>query len=388
MERSNKLYGITALFNKPDNVIYAAEKIVEAGYKKFDVNTSYPVHGLESAMSLKDSKVGFVTLFLGFSGTAFILLLMGWMMAINYPIVVGGKPFFAFPAFIPITFEFTVLLGGVSTAIGMIAAFIGMPRESHPLHNTDYMKAVSLDKFGIVIESSDPQFDENKVLEFLKSFNPEKIDKVYFPQEVKYPIFQPRFIFFLIITAVVISALTYLTLNKLMYVVPFNWMDVQAKTDPQQKSAFFTDEFGMRTPVEGTVARGFIPYPFLGNPNPPEPLRNPLLPAKKVLELGRKKFLTFCSPCHGNFAEGNSRLHEQFPAGPSLHTERVRNFSDGYIYNYITNGGSVMPSYQDQITREERWAIIDYVRVLQRATNPKKSDFQEIKKEQSSNAQN
>lgn len=388
MERSNKLYGITALFNSPDQALQAAKKVADSGYKKFDLNSAYPLHGFENAMKLKSSKVGFVTLFLGFSGTAFILLLMGWMMAINYPMIVGGKPFFAFPAYIPITFEFTVLLGGVSTAVGMIAAFIGMPRESHPLHNTDYMKAVSLDKFGIVIESTDPKFEENKIFDFFKSLNPEKIEKVFYPKEISFPIFQPRFILFLIITAVFISGLTYLTLNKLMYIVPFNWMDQQAKLNPQEKSNFFRNEFGMRTPVEGTVARGFIPYPFMGKPSPDVSLRNPLLPTKEVLELGRKKFLTFCSPCHGNFAEGNSRLRGQFPAGPSLHTERAINFSDGYIYNYITNGGAVMPSYQDQITRNERWAIINYIRVLQRATDPKKSDFQEISKEQNSNARN
>ena len=388
MERSDKLYGLTGLFDTPDETIHAAEKVSGSGYKNFDVNSPYPVHGMPKAMKLKESKIGFVTLFLGFSGTAFILLFMGWAMAINYPIIVGGKPFFAFPAFIPITFEFTVLLGGVSTAIGMIAVFVGMPRQSHPLHNTEYLKEVSLDKFGIVIEANDPLFNESKVTELLNSLGAKKIERVFYPKEEKYPIFQPKFIFFLAAVAIIVSGTTYLTLNKLMYIVPFNWMDVQSKTIPQQKSSFFTDSFGMRTPPKGTVAKGFIPYPFIGQPTPKEPLLNPLLPTKKILELGRKKFLTFCSPCHGNLGEGDSRLQGQFPAGPSLHTDRIINFSDGQIYNIITNGGFIMPAYVDQITRQERWAIIDYIRVLQRATNPKPSDFQEINKEPGNNAQN
>ncbi len=388
MERSNKLFGITGLFDTPDKIVKAAEKVTSSGYKNFDVNTPYPVHGMSKAMKLKESKIGFVTLFLGFSGTAFILLFMGWAMAINYPIVVGGKPFFALPSFIPITFEFTVLLGGVSTVIGLIAVFVALPRQSHPLHDTDYIKEISLDKFGIAIAADDPQFNEDKVIELLKNLGAKNIEKVFYPKKEKYPVFQPKFIFFLAVVALLVSATTYFTLNKLMYMVPFNWMDVQYKTVPQQKSKFFSDEFSMRTPPEGTVARGFIPYPFIGQAQPKEPLLNPVLPTKMILELGKKKFLTFCSPCHGNLGEGNSRLQGQFPAGSNLHSSTIVNYSDGQIYNIITNGGSVMPSYADQITRKERWAIIDYIRVLQRATNPKPSDFQEIKKESGSNAQN
>ncbi len=387
MDRTDKIFGVTGLFDDPNKIINAADKVSSKGYKKFDVNTPYPLHGMDKAMKLKPSRVGFVTLFLGFSGTAFILLFMGWAMAINYPIVVGGKPFFALPAFIPITFEFTILLGGVSTAIGMIAVFVGLPNHNNPLHDTNYMKNVSLDKFGIVVEASDPMFNENEVKNLLSSLGAQNIETVYFPIIEKYPVFEPKFLVFLAIVAIVVSGSTYLTLNKLMYMVPFNWMDIQAKTIPQQKSTFFTDNFGMRTPVEGTVAKGYLPYPFKGQIDTKAGLENPLLPTKEVLELGKKKFLTFCSPCHGNLAEGNSRLRGQFPSPPSLHTERAMNFSDGYIFNLITNGGAVMPSYKDQINRKERWSIINYVRVLQRATNPKKSDFQEIKKESGKNAQ-
>jgi mono/diheme cytochrome c family protein len=68
----------------------------------------------------------------------------------------------------------------------------------------------------------------------------------------------------------------------------------------------------------------------------------------------------------------------QFPPGPTLHSERIINFSDGQIYNVITNGFNIMPSYKRQITRDERWAIVNYIRVLQRAQNPKPSDFTEI----------
>ncbi len=387
MDRTEKLFGITALFDNPDSIIKAAKKVVSEGYKKFDVNTPYPLHGMDPAMGLKRSKLGFVTLFFGFSGTAFILLFMYWAMSVDYPMVVGGKPYFALPAFIPITFEFTVLLAALSTVFGMIMAFFNLPYNNHPLHDTEYMRHVSIDRYGLVILAEDPLFDENKVEELYRSLGASEIEKVYFPEKVFYPVFDAKFITFLIIVALGVSALTYFTLNKFMYMVPYNWMSEQDKVIPQEKSVFFSDEFGMREPVDGTVARGFVPYPYMGIAEPKEYLVNPVLPTKESIELGKRKFLTFCSPCHGNHADGDSRLRGQFPSPPSLHTERAINFPDGRIYHVITNGQNAMPSYAAQVTREERWSIVNYIRVLQRAKNASDADIKEIKKESSSNVQ-
>lgn len=387
MDRTAKLFGITALFDNPDSIIGAAKKVVKEGYKKFDVNTPYPLHGMDPAMGLKRSKLGFVTLFFGFSGTAFILLFMYWTMSVDYPMVIGGKPYFALPAFIPITFEFTVLLAALSTVFGMIMAFFNLPYNNHPLHDTEYMKRVSVDRYGLVILTEDPLFDENKVQELFKSLGAKEIEKIYWPEKVSYPVFDAKFITFLIIVAAAVSGITYFTLNKFMYMVPYNWMSEQDKVIPQEKSDFFADGFGMREPVEGTVARGFVPYPYMGIAEPKEYLVNPVLPTKESIDLGKRKFLTFCSPCHGNYADGESRLRGQFPKPPSLHTERAINFPDGRIYHVITNGQNAMPSYADQITREERWSIVNYIRVLQRAQNATNADIQEIKKESSSNVQ-
>jgi mono/diheme cytochrome c family protein len=387
MDRTEKLFGITALFDDPDSIIGAAKKVVNEGYKKFDVNTPYPLHGMDPAMGLKRSKLGFVTLFFGFSGTAFILLFMYWTMSVDYPMVIGGKPYFALPAFIPITFEFTVLLAALSTVFGMIMAFFNLPYNNHPLHDTEYMKRVSVDRYGLVILAEDVLFDENKVQELFKSLGAKEIEKVYWPEKVSYPVFDAKFITFLIIVAVAISGITYFTLNKFMYMVPYNWMSEQDKVIPQEKSDFFADGFGMREPVEGTVARGFVPYPYMGIAEPKEYLVNPVLPTKESIDLGKRKFLTFCSPCHGNYADGDSRLRGQFPKPPSLHTERAISFPDGRIYHVITNGQNAMPSYADQISREERWSIVNYIRVLQRAKNATDADIQEIKKESSSNVQ-
>lgn len=388
MNNDKKIFGIAATFKTPNEIINAAKKVTSSGFVEFDVNTPYPVHGMDSAMKIKPSKLGFVTLVTGLSGAAIALLFMYWTMSINYPLVIGGKPFFALPAFIPVTFELTVLLATVSTVIAMIALFFRLPDNKHPLHDTEYMKSVSADKYGIVIESTDAKFDETVVTDFLKKLNPLKIEVIYYPEKEVYPIFQPKFIMLLVVIAVVVSGGTYLMLNKLLYITPFNWMMEQDKLNPQHSSELFSDGFGMRTPVEGTVAKGFIPYPYMGQTNPTEVLSNPFLPTKENIELGKGKYFTYCSPCHGYFADGDSRLRGQFPNPPTLHSNRARDFSDGMIYHIITNGQNVMPSYASQITREERWAIVNYVRVLQRAKNASESDLIEMNKETGINVTN
>lgn len=376
-----KLYGVTGLFDSPDEIIRAAKEVKEAGYKNFDVNTPYPVHGMDRAMGLSRTKVGFLTLFFGFSGTAFILLFMFWTMSVDYPMVIGGKPFFSLPAFIPITFETTVLLGAIATVFGMLAAFFNLPSNNHPLHDTDYMKHVSGDKYGVVIEADDPNFDEDEVTQLLKKLGSKRVDSIFFPPKETVPILQKRFIIFLILVAALVSLGTYVTLNKVMYMEPFHWMSDQDRLSPQQSSTVFADGFGMRKPVDGTVARGFIPYPYKGIAEPKEVLNNPLLSTKEVLDLGQRKYFTYCSPCHGDFGDGDSRLRGQFPNPPTLHSDRGRGFSDGMIYHIMVNGQNVMPSYQYQTTSEERWAIVHYVRALQRAKNAKISDLEMIKRE-------
>ncbi|MCS7053635.1 MAG: DUF3341 domain-containing protein [Ignavibacterium sp.] len=385
---NNKLYGIAAIFDNPDKIIAAAKKTVEAGYSKFDVNTPYPVHGMEKAMKLKPSKLGFITLVFGLTGSFLALFFMYWTMSLDYPMIIGGKPFFALPAFIPVTFEVTVLLATLATVIGMITFFFKFPENHHPLHDTNYMKQVSIDKFGLVIESVDKNFEIEKVKDFLNSLNPISIEEIYYKEKETYSVLEPRFLTFLFAIALVTSGSTYFILNKLLYMTPFNWMSEQLKLNPQKPSELFADGFGMRNPVKGTVARGFMPYLAKGQNNPTELLENPYLITEENIKLGKSKYLTFCSPCHGNYGDGDSRLRGQFPNPPSLHSQRARDFKDGMIYHVIVNGQNSMPSYAPYLNVEERWAVVNYIRVLQRAKNASDSDIQFVKKENLNNASN
>ena len=360
---SDKLYAYAALFDSPNDIIHAAKTVSEKGYINFDVNTPYPVHGMDSAMKLPPSKLGFITLFAGLGGMTLALLMMGWMMGIDYPLVIGGKPLFPLPAFIPITFELTVLVATLTTVAALLFFFFKLPNNKHPLHDTNYMKNVSSDKYGIYIEAVDAKFNENEIKLLFQNLNASVIEPVYFDEEevsFKTKVADPRFLTFLAALAVFVSISTYLHLNKLLYIVPFSWMSDQEKAVVQETNSIFSNGTTMQTPVKGTVARGFIPYPFENKPEEAGKfLVNPLIPDEVNLSVGKNKYNIYCSPCHGYLGEGDSRLRGQFPNPPSLHSEKMRNWSDGSIYHVITEGQNVMPSYRSQFSRQERWAVVN-----------------------------
>jgi len=379
--RSGELYGVTALFDTPDGIIAAAEK-VSSNYKKFDVLTPYPLHGMDDAMKMKPSKIGWVAFIAGITGTSLAFLMMWWMVGVDYKNVIGGKPFFNLPPSIPIMFELTVLIAALTVTGFMLAVYNKLPANTNPLHDTDFMKHVVSDKFGIYVEAKDVKFNEQEVKDLFASLGGKDIASVYYPifdeGKTKTPIFDLRFMSTLVIIIALTAAGTYFTLNKLIEeVIPFTWMGVQPKVLPQTSSTFFKDGYSMRTPVEGTVARGFIPYPYKGFTDSmlTTPLVNPLPFTQEVVDRGKKEFEIYCSPCHGYYAQGDSRLHGQFPAPPSLHSDKVTNWPDGRIYHVITNGQNNMPSYEKQVARDDRWAIIHYLRVLQRSQNAKDTDL-------------
>jgi cytochrome c5 len=373
------LYSLTALFDTPDAVLHAAEAASRKKYSKFDVHTPYPVHGMDRAMRLPQSKVGYFTFAFGLFGALSAVAFISWITVSDYPLVIGGKPFWAWPAFVPVSFELTVLLASVLSTLAMIVFYFKFPNNAHPLHDTPYMKRVSSDKFGISIQADDPLFVEKEVKEFLTSVHGNEIAAIYFDSEEAehgMRLFDPKFFAVLAVVALTVSASTYFVLNKALFLQPFTWMMVQEKQKAQQPSAFFPDGIGMRTPAEGTVARGFLPYAFSGKPDEAgRMLVNPFQPTPVVLARGKEKYLTFCSPCHGNFARGDSRLHGQFPNPPTLHSDKVRTWPDGRIYAVITEGQNAMPAYAPQISSDDRWAIIHYVRVLQRAQHAGEADL-------------
>lgn len=378
MSTSAPLYGLTALFDTPDALVHAVDEAVKRGFTKFDAHTPYPVHGLDRRAKLSPSKLGLFAFVFGLIGTVTAVGLMTWVTTTEYPMVIGGKPFWTWPAFVPVAFELTVLLATVLSTMTMIVLYFKFPNNAHPLHDTPYMKAVSADRFGLCVQADDPSFDEKHVRAFLERVHGTHIAAIHYDAAehgAQRRVFEPQFLALLAGVAIVTAGAAYVTLNILLYLPPFDFMMEQAKLMPQKASLVFADGIGMRSPVKGTVARGFLPYAFSGKPeDAAKTLVNPLLPTEKILTRGRDKYLTYCSPCHGNFGAGDSRLRGQFPNPPTLHSDKVRTWPDGSIYHVITEGQNVMPSYAAQLSRDDRWAVIHYIRVLERAHQAKEGD--------------
>ncbi|RMF08349.1 MAG: cytochrome c [Candidatus Neomarinimicrobiota bacterium] len=163
-------------------------------------------------------------------------------------------------------------------------------------------------------------------------------------------------------------------------------MDTQEKYKPQSRSLFFADEATMRPPVEGTVARGHLkndlPYYTGRNPDSSYVTANPLPLTADILDRGQERFNIYCSPCHSRLGDGKGIITQyKFPIPPtSLHEERIRTMPDGQIFETISRGIRNMPSYRHQIPVRDRWAIIHYVRALQRSQHATLSDIPEAER--------
>ena len=175
---TKKLYGILAEFKNPKALVDVSKKVVEAGYDKFDTYSPFPIHGIDKAMSLPKSKLGYIVIghsILGFTGA---IAMMYFMSVIDYPINISGKPFFNAPAWVPITFELTVLLSAFGAVFGMF--FLnGLPRLNNPLLEVERFKKATDDGFFLCIEANDSKFQEDLVRQLLHDAGATYIEEVY-----------------------------------------------------------------------------------------------------------------------------------------------------------------------------------------------------------------
>ncbi len=164
----DKLYGAIGTFSEPEELVSAGRKIREMGYTKLDAMSPFPVHGIDDAIGVPPSKLGWMVVWFSALGCATALLLIWYVGAIDYRLVIGGKPYFDFSYTIPIAFELTVLFSAFASFLGLWA-FNGLPRLYHPSFNYSQSHRASDDRFLLVIEAEDPKFDAQRSVEHLRS---------------------------------------------------------------------------------------------------------------------------------------------------------------------------------------------------------------------------
>jgi hypothetical protein len=177
MNETSKPYGLIFEFDTPADLMHAAEKVRDAGYRRWDVYSPYPIHGMDRAMGLKNSKVGWFSFIGGVTGYTCGMLMIWWMNAVDYPILVGGKPMFSPYGAFPPSYELTILLGAFGSLFGML--FLNrLPRLYNPLLKNRRFALASHDRLFLVVECSDPKYSESAIRQLLDGMGSKHIEEV------------------------------------------------------------------------------------------------------------------------------------------------------------------------------------------------------------------
>ena len=175
--KTTPIYGMMAEFDSAQDLVAAARKTHEAGYRKIDAYSPFPVEELAEAIGFHKNGVPLVTLIGALIGGISGYLMQYWMAAISYPINVGGRPFHSWPAFIVVTFEMTILFGGIAAVFGMLA-LNGLPMPYHPVFNVPRFAMATKDRFFLIVFSSDPKYNLTDTRRFLEGLKPRSISEV------------------------------------------------------------------------------------------------------------------------------------------------------------------------------------------------------------------
>ncbi len=431
-----RAFGWVAEYADDNKLLDAARKVRDSGYSRTDAFTPFPVHGIDEALGIKATVLPWFTLIAGATGTSIALLMQWWMNAYDYPYIISGKPFASWPAFIPVAFELTILFAAYTTVFAMLG-LNGLPKFSNPMFTNPKFDRATDDRFFLWVDSRDKYFNTEKVKSLLDSTGPISVEEV---REDDSSSEIPKGIFsaiFLVIMASLIPGAIVLRMRSSRSDEPrlhvFFDMDFQPKKKPQQSTTLFADRRVQRPPVPGTIARGELelsdPY-YLGydpdktasleasdatrmvafkaqdaaaqdpksaavDPKPApagavEPnyawlTEAPIEATEELFALGKKKFETNCAVCHGFGGYGDGLVSQRalnlaqgyWLQPTSMHEDRIQKQTVGRIYFTVTNGKGKMAGYASSLTPRERWAVVLYVRALQRSQNATIEDVPE-----------
>ena len=171
------VYGLMAEFEDPTSLVNATHKAHREGYRRMDAYSPYPIEELHEALGSPHSRLPLIVLIGGLTGCIGGYLLQYWVSALAYPVNIGGKPLHSWPAFIPVTFECTILVAALSCVLGMLA-LNGLPQPYHPVFNVPRFALASRNRFFLCIEAEDPKFDIEATRRFLETLHPREVTTV------------------------------------------------------------------------------------------------------------------------------------------------------------------------------------------------------------------
>lgn len=424
---AKKTLGALAEYRSPDELLGAARRMKEAGYTKIEAFSPFPVHGMDEAIGIQPSILPWLVLIAGLIGGVSALAFQWWTNTIDYAYIVSGKPMFSLPANIPITFEVIILFAASAAFFGMLA-LNGLPKLANPLLRNDRFRRVTNDGFFLFVDSDDSKFSQSTRSDLRDITAAASVENIKSNKEAESANI-PRWILltgvvvgsFALLPPVMIAKARTTKSDKPRFHNFFN-MDFQPKFKSQTESPLFADRRAMRPRVEGTIPRNSLieDERFLYGIEPrgvtsledaesssdsrisstetkrvavvtkaltePNFVREiPIAVTEQLVRDGRTQFNIHCSVCHGKAGYGNGLASQRaleleqgtWVPPTSIHSPHLVEQPDGQLFNSITNGVRKMPAYGHQITPRDRWAIVAYVRALQRSQNAKLDDVPE-----------
>lgn len=378
MTEPRKAQAVIALFNSAQELVDAIPKVRATWHGPLEAYTPYPVHGIEKVLGIGKSWVGWIVLGMGLTGMCIGFGLQTWVFNVAYPLEFGGKPHFGWPAFIPVTFETTVLLSAFGAVFGMLAVANRYPHLSHPMLKTEAIKGITRDRFALACEApKGGSVDEAAARAVLEGAGGTDLEVIYETAEIGAGTLLPIKGVLVALLICVGAALGMREIIRWFPVLPpMVNMDNTFRQNAQGTNAHFADGFGMRAPVAGTVARGFMPQRLTDPEEMGRVLVNPMLSDLGSMSRGKFLYETHCMVCHGPVADGKAQLGPNYGGVPAnLHSQRVKELGDGYIFGVITLGRNTMGSYAKDIQELDRWHVVNYVRALQRAQDASDEDL-------------
>ena len=382
--------GLLAEFTRPEELVRAAGKVREAGYKQWDSHSPFAVHGIDPAMGIRPTLLPWLAIGAGLIGLAVAIGMQWWTNAVDYPLNISGKPLWSLPANIPIAFELVVLFSALTVFLGALA-LNGLPNFNHPLLAHKGFRRASDDRFFISIDVGDAQFDESQTRALLESLEAVSVEAYYKPAR---PAAIPNWTHALAALTACLALIPPLVIVNVRLTKSSQprlhlWpdMDFQPKFKTQTANPWFDDLRTMRPPVAETVAVDRLDaddHFYRGKVDGRWATTLPIDVDGTVMERGRERYGIYCASCHGLAGDGDGIVKVRsldrlggtdgsksiMPA--TLHNEPANTRPVGHIFGTITDGTiadglTVMPAHGRQIAPRDRWAIVLYVRALQRS---------------------
>jgi mono/diheme cytochrome c family protein len=374
---SESVFGVLGLFPSADALLEAIPKVRKEGFARLEAFTPYPVHGLDEALGLPKSRLGVLVFIIAAIGAIAAFAFEWWTSAVSYPLLTAGKAMNGWQAWVPVMLEGTILFGTFTAGLAMLFVFNKLPFFGNPVLHSKAIDEITRDRFALMVAPDHGRLDTDAASAALRAAGGEAIEVLPVPHYAKVGFGWWARTAAAIAAACVVAGLgTAWAIRTFPTTRPMVEMESQARLDAQAADSFFPNGRGMQRPPPGTVPRGYMPILATSSEQAGRVLMDPLPVTARVLERGRRMFDIHCAVCHDRLGTGKAWLDSTYQAQPAdLQSATVREAPDGTLYQIMSEGYGTMPAYAADISQSDRWAIVRYIRALQRSQDAPARDL-------------